>query len=340
MALIEKSQRKLSVSAVCIFSLISAACTATEPSTEPLEESAPTTEPVTNELYDRQIVFSSFRTGEAALYRVNADGSELAPFGRLSKPATFVDWSPDGRQMAIVFRMDGNNYEVVITDAMGNTLSMITRSRNVIDNEPAWSPDGSKIAFASNEARLQDPRAGFDIYVSSMEGQEPSRLTDSLAWGIANVYPGLDPPQWNTSPDWSPDGSQLVFRSTRDGNNEIYVMAADGSAERNLTKHPASDTDPAWSPDGSLIAFVSDRTGNEEIFVMDTDGYEPRRLTRNEGKDTYPAWSPDGQFIAFYAEREGGKNLDIFIMRMDGSDRIQLTTHPEFDGYPAWFPSP
>jgi Tol biopolymer transport system component len=327
-------------SVVCALSLALAACATADAPVESLQDLTPIVEfPAGNQDLG-QILFSSFRTGEARVYQVSSDGSELQPFGILSKPATFVEPSPDGNLLAAVFRMDENNYDVVIVDATGTSLFMVTRSRDVIDNEPAWSPDGTKIAFASNEARMQDIRAGFDIYVSSLDGSKPARLTDSLTWGVANVFPGVDPPQWNTSPDWSPDGENVVFRTTRDGNNEIYVMGMDGSAQRNLTKNPASDTDPAWSPDGSLIAFVSDRDGNEEIYVMNTDGYEPRRLTRNLGKDTYPVWSPDGQFLAFYSELEGEKNLDIFVMRIDGSDRIRLTTHPEFDGYPAWVPSP
>lgn len=242
--------------------------------------------------------------------------------------------------MAVVFRMDENNHDVVVVDRNGRSQLMITRSREIIDTEPDWSPDGSLLAYASNADALFDPRAGFDIFLSRLDGRAPVRLTDSLSWGVANVSFGLDPPQWNTSPDWSPDGERIVFRTTRDGNNEIYVMQKNGSGERNLTKHPASDTDPAWSPDGSQIAFVSDRDGNEEIYVMNANGYEPRRLTNNAGKDTYPAWSPDGQFIAYYSEPMGEKNLDIYVMRSDGSHRVRLTTHRDFDGYPAWIPFP
>ena len=74
------------------------------------------------------------------------------------------------------------------------------------------------------------------------------------------------------TPAWSPDGRKLAFVSRRDGNSEIYVMNADGSAQENLTRQPANDSQPSWSPDGRKIAFVSRRDGNSEIYVMNADG--------------------------------------------------------------------
>ena len=84
----------------------------------------------------------------------------------------------------------------------------------------------------------------------------------------------------------------IVFQSDRDGNNEIYVMNADGENQRRLTNNRVSDEQPTWSPSGQEIAFVSKRDGNREIYVMDADGHNPRRLTVNEKSDASPAWSP------------------------------------------------
>ena len=77
----------------------------------------------------------------------------------------------------------------------------------------------------------------------------------------------------------------IAFTSDRDGNFEIYVMDADGTAQTNLTNNPASDAVPAWSPDGTKIAFFSDRDGNREIYVMDADGTNPTRLTSDPALD-------------------------------------------------------
>ncbi len=89
--------------------------------------------------------------------------------------------------------------------------------------------------------------------------------------------------------------AQIVFQSDRDGNNEIFVMDANGKNQRRLTNSGASDEQSTWSPSGQKIAFVSKRDGNKEIYVMDADGNNPRRLTNNEASDASPAWSPDGK---------------------------------------------
>ena len=89
--------------------------------------------------------------------------------------------------------------------------------------------------------------------------------------------------------------SRIVFTSLRDGNNEIYVMDADGGNQENLTNHPAYDGQPDWSPDGTKIAFVSLRDGVSQIYVMNADGKNPIRLTDGPRWKYDPDWSPDGK---------------------------------------------
>ena len=137
-------------------------------------------------------------------------------------------------------------------------------------------------------------------------------------------------------PAWSP-GTQIAFQSERDGNWEIYVMAADGSQPTNLTRNSARDWRPAWSPDGTQIAFDSYRDRNWEIYVMAADGSQPTRLTRNSGSDRSPAWSPDGTQIAFMSDRDG--NDEIYVMAADGSQPTRLTRRNSGgDWSPAWSP--
>jgi dipeptidyl aminopeptidase/acylaminoacyl peptidase len=129
-------------------------------------------------------------------------------------------------------------------------------------------------------------------------------------------------------PAWSPDGTQIVFTSRRDGNNELYLMKADGSEVTRLTRSAGDDFGASWSPDGAQIAFVSDRNGRPgeyAVYLMNVDGSNVRRLTREKEIDYTPQWSPDGSQIIFRA-LQGGQS-DIHIIEVDGTGRRNLTNH-------------
>jgi Tol biopolymer transport system component len=111
------------------------------------------------------------------------------------------------------------------------------------------------------------------------------------------------------------ENGQIAFVSNRDGNDEIYVMNADGSNQVRLTSHPASDLEPDWSPDGRSIAFTSGRTGQFAIHVMNADGSGMRLL----GEGIQPSWSPDGSRLAFLS---GGS---VWVMNADGSGQRRIT---------------
>lgn len=122
--------------------------------------------------------------------------------------------------------------------------------------------------------------------------------------------------------------AMITFRSARDGNWEIYVMNADGTAVRRLTKSPAREDMPRWSPDGKFITFRSERDGNQEIYVMNSDGSHQRRLTNHPAKDSNPCFSPDGSRILFASKRSGG--WELYTMKPDGTDQRRLT-HKKLD---------
>ena len=117
---------------------------------------------------------------------------------------------------------------------------------------------------------------------------------------------------------------RIAFVSFRDGNQEIYVINADGTGERNLTEDPSEDFDPDWSPDGTKITFVSNRTGQPRIYVMDADGSNVQQLTSGAVGGLSPRWSRDGERIAY--SRAGG----IALINVDGSD-MQLIMEAEPD---------
>lgn len=200
------------------------------------------------------------------------------------------------------------------------------------ETEPAWSPDGLRLAFVSDRAGSKD------IYVMNLDGSDLVQLTDD--------------PANDTSPVWSPDGTAIVFVSDRDGNRNIYFMTAKGLAQRAVTIDPKEDLHPTWSPDGQAVAFVHvlphDVDGPvpfTEVFVVDTRGQPVPPHVRGYMWTSWDvAWSPDGTMFAYATRMEGPDSLDgyYFIQLSDaaGSSRIsnyQADSHKDLRS-PAWSP--
>ncbi len=191
----------------------------------------------------------------------------------------------------------GNNCSAAVKLTVIASVTRLTNNA-AADFDPAWSPDGSKIAFRS----ARD--GNYEIYTMNGDGSGVARLTNDAA---EDEYPA-----------WSPDGSRIAFSSKRAGNYEIYLMNTDGSGLTRLTNDSDWDNQPAWSPDGSKIAFSSFRDGNGEIYVMNADGSAVTRLTNSSSHDHSPAWSADGSIIAFTS------NGSIFVMKADGSGAMRV----------------
>ena len=269
--------------------------------------------------------------------------------------------SPDNISGRIAFV---SGIDIYVINADGSERTRLTDD-DAYNRHPAWSPDGSRIAF--------DSKRGPDsyIYVINSDGSGLTRLTDDSSD--------------DSFPVWSPDGTQIAYASYRDGWYYIYVMNTDGSEQIELTDNAAMDTNPVWSPDGSKIAFfgveidgefplwrhiyvvnangsgltrltddnandycplwspdgtrivyMSGRDGNGEIYVMNADGSGLTRLTDDSASDFLPVWSPDGKQIAFVSERDG--NWEIYVMNADGSGQTNLTNKPSTDCKHGWSP--
>jgi Tol biopolymer transport system component len=191
------------------------------------------------------------------------------------------------------------------------------------DIQPEWSPDGSRIAFASTI------HGNVDIFVMNADGSGLRQLTHD---------PGRD-----TSPAWSPDGSRIAYERIGADGSSIEVMNADGSGARQLTPGDSLDLHPAWSPDGTRIAYYSFRDGNSDIFVMNADGSGPVRLTDDPALEADPAWSPDGTRIVYSSQ--GGLRRspygdpwegDLWVMNADGSHQTRILSGGGFQ--PTWSP--
>jgi Tol biopolymer transport system component/DNA-binding winged helix-turn-helix (wHTH) protein len=206
------------------------------------------------------------------------------------------------------------------TSRAKSTLVRLTNN-NASDDGPAWSPDGNRIAFASN----RDGKA--EIYLMNTDGSNVRRLTNNLS----DDY----------GPKWSPDGRKILFDSDRDGNKEVYVMDADGGNQTRLTSNTATDSATSWSPDGSQIAFASNRDHanfyNFDIYLMNADGSNVRRIVDDPEYDAEPRWSPDGKQILFVTGRNG--NFDLYVMNADGTAQRNLTAdYDKNDGAATWSP--
>jgi hypothetical protein len=193
--------------------------------------------------------------------------------------------------------------------------------------DPAWSPDGTKIAFSSNRD------GNYEIYVMNADGSNQTRLT---------YYNGVD-----FSPEWSPDGTKIAFTRgpfLASPTRWIMVMKANGTDVRLLTDPNGGWSErPTWSPDGSQIAFTRNQGTNFlEIYVVKTDGSDstnPKRLTNNLRLDDYPSWSPDGTRIAFTSDRDDPGNWEIYVMDTSNTNIVtRLTNDPGGDYGPSWSP--
>jgi len=240
----------------------------------------------------------------------------------------------DGGPGHLVFIRSGNFLRDVYTiDASSHNLAQVTTSL-ALDDWAGWSPDTFKIVFMSDRIPDTTYTARFQIYVMRSDGSNLGQLTfpDPARDSSGHIKDTTS----NFQPAWSPDGTKIVFGSTRDTNPQIYVMEPNGTNVLRLTHTSAADGQAAWSPDGTKIAFATTRDGNDEIYVMNADGSNPVNLTQNSRSDLLPQWSPDGTKIAFQSDRL--TDYAVWVMNADGSNPVRLTEPAPPAGAPAWSP--
>lgn len=216
-------------------------------------------------------------------------------------------------------------------------------SGGVDEEQPAWSPDGRRIAFARVSGSPSGCGVG-DIYVMDVDGSNVTQLTTNSLGTVA------------TEPTWSPDGTRIAYTlgqqdaTCNDGDSEIWMMNADGTGQTAVTSGGIGiyngDGEPAWSPDGTKIAFTGWRgaSGNQlfGIFTINPDGSGITRLTGYPISfvHTYsPAWSPDGQRIAYERSDAWTGSDEIWVMNADGSGHTAVTQNGFLTNWsPAWSP--
>jgi Tol biopolymer transport system component len=265
---------------------------------------------------------------------------------------------------------DGNSWQIYSVEPDGSGLAQLTQ---VSDMEtatgPAWSPDGTRLAFVVQQSHADGTTGRSDLWVMNADGSDPRPLTDgprsswSPAWSPdgsriafargdpASIYvvdsngsdlTRLTPDDVNASDlSWSPDGSRIVFSPEGEVEKDLYVVNADGTGERALLQAPGYQTEPAWSPDGQKIAFTTSSPDGAGfgVSVMDADGTTVRSLTEQPAAQS-AAWSPDGRQIVFMALRSGTDHDTLYVMNADGSEVQAISALPTEATFPSWQPIP
>jgi hypothetical protein len=226
-----------------------------------------------------------------------------------------VAWYPEGSAL-----MDGDIY-VASTD--GSNLRRLTTAEGM-DDQPVWSPDGTRIAFHS-------VRSGHgDIWVMGANGTGQTDLTNDFLPAISNEH----------SPAWSPDGSRIAYSSDIDNfaHVKLWTMRTDGSDKRRVLPATAGtdviDMEASWSPDGSQLAFRRISNSDSDIVIVTLSTQVVTRLSMT-GVQSYPAWSPDGALIAFSSSHENPMS-DIYTMKPDGTGLVRLTNNVDSNWRPRW----
>ena len=209
----------------------------------------------------------------------------------------------------------GSRYELQIADADGgNSQSALASNEPIIS--PAWSPDGSKLAYVSFEAK------------------KPVIYVHDLATGRRHVAANFKGS--NSAPAWSPDGLQLAVVLTKDGGSQIFLVGADGSGLRRLATSPGIDTEPHFSPDGGSIYFSSDRGGSPQIYRMNVTGGQAERVSFDGSYNVSPRLSPDGKSMAFVTRVSGLFRVALMDL---SSKQVQILTDSAKDESPSFAPN-
>ena len=245
-------------------------------------------------------------SGNLQVYRMNADGTaQTRLFPTFDGSIFHVNFSPDGEQVVYASGELDEFSTIFVADADGTNAQAITG--NEANNlEPAWSPDGTQIAYMS------DRDGSREIYVFNLETGEETRLTDNS--------------NREAFPVWSPDGTQIAYTSGFDALAEIFVMDADGSNPVQLTDNTIWESFAQWSPDGETLAISREINDKAGIVLINLDGEDVTEVTDGEFSSYFPFWSNDGESLIYTQYSDTGE--DVMSITLDDGEISNLTNNP------------
>lgn len=263
----------------------------------------------------REIVFISYREGDAGLWRVSALG------GTPERVVTAVGYniarlsiSRQGERLAYSqLFVDTNIWRAERPGANGKASApAMLISSSKADSAPQYAPGDKRITFKS------DRSGSLEIWTCDADGSNPVQLTS------------FNGPQ-AASPCWSPDGRQIAFDARPEGNPDIYVIGAEGGRPRRLTEDLAEETAPSWSRDGRWIYFESNRSGSKQIWKLPATGGEARQITTGGGSVAHE--SVDGKFLYY---TRGNNVAGIWCVPIDGGEEILIVDAHKAGYWSAW----
>ena len=282
-----------------------------------------------------QVAFASDRSGVPQIYISDLSEQNVQPLTDLTAGACQPSWSPDGARLVFVSPCSGpsqiaqnapRNTSLYLINADGSQLTPLTTTPGG-DFEPAWSPDGGRIAFTS----LRD--GSMQLYSFNLADQSVTRLT--------NLGSGIEARQAS----WSPGGEEIAFAVRRVGIYQIWAMSANGENARQIIRSGQDYWDyfPTWSRDGGSVIFTQRASTLTTPAYQMSAGYNAAGgmtgVRQNMGQlpVEHVAVSPDGFWIMFQS-MEDPPNLDLFFLTAAGADRTRLTSDPGRDFDAAWRP--
>jgi TolB protein len=274
----------------------------------------------------------------------NKDLSDQVKLTSESASSGWAVWKPGGAKLA--FDSDRADPDLTDSEAINDVFTMNPDGSGIVkltdsedfSGDPGWSPDGSKIAFASDRRNGAERR---EIHVMDADGTNVRRLTTLPEKAV------LD-----SQPRFSPDGRRLVFTRfiSEDHPEEsaLFTMRVAGGELKQLTPWGMGAGDADWSPDGAKIAFEAfpEYGTYGDIFTIDADnGQQLNNLTDNElgvGGSSDPVWSADGTKILFVSKHSFSdeSGIGLATMNPDGTDRHHISSNPEDEHQPDWETAP